>query len=226
MKKIARETILTIMLLLLSVSSDALEPLSEDEMYDTSGQAGPTVSIKYSDDLTVDYFNQNVVVFESKGETSISFDKVYYKASPESTAFLAIVWPDRAEFVLEFDKYPNYPLGIGVSVSDIMRTGTDGKPLPQYYDPTAPAALPANTSYLRTKPAPVTIKTIKDFSYIALAKGDPGVEGEPDWEEAERSGKLLYRFSSGSQRIEIMGYVYVWAHENSWGLVGPLGKQR
>ncbi|MFZ5572850.1 MAG: hypothetical protein ACOZF0_20825 [Thermodesulfobacteriota bacterium] len=218
MNKVLQISTLAILTLFWPVFTIALEALSEDEMYDTSGQASPTVSIKYSDDLTVDYFNQNVVVFESKGETSISFDKVYYKASPESTTFLALVWPDSAKFILEFDKYPNYPLGIGVSVSDILRTGQDGKPLSKFYDPGAPAALPANTSYLRTKPAPATVRTVANKFYIALAKGESGVEGEPDWDEAEKHGKLLYIYNSGSQRMEIMGYAYVWGRETSWGL--------
>ncbi len=193
-----------------------LEPLTEDELYDTSGQASPTVSIKYSDDHIVDYWNQNVVVFESTGETSFQINRAYYGDQQDdvTTNYLVLVWPKESKFILEFDKYPNYPKGIGVSVSDILQTGPDGKPLSD--DPTAPAGMPPNISYLRTRPAPVTIKTLENLYYIALTKGTSGEKGEPDWYQAENHGKLLYIFNSGSQRMEILGYAYVWGHEDKW----------
>lgn len=211
-------SILIVFLVFCSFPAFGLEPLSEDELYDTSGQASPTVSIKYSDNYIVDYWNQNVVVFEPTGEVSIQMKRSYWgdKQDDGTTNYITMVWPKESKFYLEFDKYPNYPNGIGVSVSDILQTGPDGKPLS--YDPTAPAGMPANISYLRTKPAPATIRTLDNLYYIALASGSSGEEGEPDWVQAENHGKLLYIFNSGSQRVEILGYAYVWGHPDKWGL--------
>lgn len=198
----------------------SLEPLSEEELYDTSGQAKPTVSIKYSDTLTIDYYNQNVVVVEPQGEVSFSFRAWAYGDTTETgrTYYITRVWPEESKFLLEFDKYPNYPDGIGVSISDVILTGPDGRPLPQYDDPGAPLALPPNTYYLRTKGAPATVTTMHDVSYFALTE-DTTINGEkrPDFEKA-KNNKLFYYYNSGSARTEIMGYAYIWTRPTSFGL--------
>jgi len=255
-------SIVCVINLLSFVPAFCLEPLSEDELYDTSGQAGPEitldnandptrpretrddniyhnpnviydkstswspelqtsvfnrvplVTVKFSDGHVVDYFNQNAVLFGSPGYVPTSLEKAYYRTpGPEGdpkAQYVTLVWPEPIEVFVEFDKYPNFPNGLGVSVTDIMRTDATGRPLPQYYNPTAPlGALPPNTNYIRTKPAAATV-TINNTYYIGLT-GDKN--GEPDW-DAEK--KLLYLHQSGTQRTEILGYIYVWTHKNPW----------
>jgi len=214
---------------LLSVmNAHALEPLSEDELYDTSGQATPTVSIKYSDELTIDYFNQNVFIFEPRGEQSLSVKGAYY-IDTDTNKSLVLYWPEPLTMIFEFDKHQYYPNGIYVSVSDIFRTGADGKPLPQYaeFDPQAFNCMGPNTTYLRTWSSATTTTMLDNKFHVALTRtverpdpvtGDiilmPDIDQDSDFAEDEIKGDTILSIFSGYKvRTELLGYVYVWAHQ-------------
>lgn len=213
-----RQFFIVIALLLFPSIALALQPLSEDELYDTSGQAGPTVTIQYNDDLTVDYFNQNVVITipDSQEPVSVSLDKLYYGQKKENgTNFVTLVWPEPLRLEIEFDKYQYFPNGIKVDVSDIVRTDDNGRISAQKEDPKypAPTTLPPNTTILRTKPGPVWINTIDNTHIISLVGEDPTNPDLPDFiAAAESRNQLISLYSRSRQRVEIIGYVYVWGH--------------
>jgi len=200
---------ISIITMLLS-SAYSLEPLKEEELYDTSGQASPTVSIQLDKNHTVHYFNQNVVIFEPAGEISLSFKSVYYG---DDGNYIALISPEPIKYIIEFDKYPYFPEGIGITVSDVFYTGPDGLPLPEYreFDPNAPTSLPPNTAYVRMKSAPVTITTVNNRRDIVLVKeGNPG---EPDWEAAKDDRNRLFSITQTYKMRTETDYIYIWAHE-------------
>jgi hypothetical protein len=188
----------------------SLEPLHEEELYDTSAQASPTVSIQYDEDHIVHYFNQNVVVIEPAGEISLSFKAAYYG---DDGNYIALISPEPVKYIIEFDKHPYFPQGLGVTLVDLFHTGPDGRPLPQYreFDPAPPVAITPNTPYVRTKSAPVTISTFNNRRDIYLV--GEGQAGEPDWEAAKESkNQLLSITQTYKMRIEVP-YVYIWPHK-------------
>jgi len=191
-------------------SSHSLEPLHEEELYDTSGQASPTVSIQLDKNHIVHYFNQNVVIFEPAGEISLSFESVYYG---DDGNYVALISPEPIKYIIEFDKYPFFPEGIGIQVSDVFYTGSDGLPLPKYreFDPNAPTSLPPNSAYVRMKSAPVTISTINNRRDIVFAL--EGEKGEPDWEEARDDKNRLFSITQTYKMRTETGYIYIWAHD-------------
>ncbi|MFO7559016.1 MAG: hypothetical protein R6X10_09325, partial [Desulfobacterales bacterium] len=127
--------------------------------------------------------------------------------------YVALISPEPIKFIVEFDKYPYYPEGIGVTVSDIFYTGPDGLPLPQYReaDPNAPVSLPPNTAYLRQKGAPVTITSVKNRRDIVLVGEDEN--GEPDWEAAKDPRNQLISITQTYKMRTETGYIYIWAHD-------------
>ena len=187
-----------------------LQTLHEEELYDTSAQASPTVSLRLDENHTVHYFNQHVIMVEPAGEISISFKAAYYG---DDGNYIALISPEPVKYIIEFDKHPYFPNGLGVTVLDLFQTGGDGRPLPKYrkYDPNPPSSIPANTPYVRTKSAPVTISTINNRRDIVFAK--EGENGEPDWESADQDrNKLLSIVQTYKMRVET-GYVYVWPNK-------------
>lgn len=213
---------------LFSINALALEPLSEDALYDTSGQATPTVSIQYSDELTIDYFNQNVAIYEPRGEQSASIQSAYY-IDTDSNKGLVLYWEEPLTMIFEFDKYQYYPDGIYVTVSDIFKTGADGKPLPQYaeFDPQAFNCIGPNTTYLRTWSSATTTTMLNNKFHILLSdtveRQDPAtgkfiltpdIDENIDWEQDPKRGDIILSvFSASKVRTEILGYVYVWSHQ-------------
>jgi len=197
----------------------ALKLLHEEELYDTSGQASikayygtgsPKESIQFDKNHTVHYFHQNVVIWESPGEITLSLKSTYYG---DDGNYVALISPEPIKFIAEYDKYPYYPNGLGVSVGDVFYTGPDGLPLPKYreFDPNAPTSLPPNTAYVRMKGAPVTVTMINNRRDIVFV--GEGKKGEPDWEAAKDNGNTLISIEQTyKQRIET-GYIYIWAHD-------------
>jgi hypothetical protein len=208
--------------LFLATPSSALQPLSEDELYDTSGQATPTVSIKYSDELTVDYFNQNVFIFEPLGEQYGEISSASWIDTDSENA-LVLNWKEPARFVFEFDKHQYYPEGIYVSVSDIFETDATGRILPEYeeFESIPTGIIPPNTTYLRTWSSATTVTLLSNTFDIALtgtvyeydeATGRKTLK--PDIEQAEDPGNILMSvYWASKTRTEILGYIYLWAHD-------------
>ena len=196
--------------LLLTNQPYALETLHEEELYDTSGQASPTVSIRYDENHIVHYFNQNVLVIEPAGEITLSFKAAYYG---DDGNYITLISPEPVKYIIEFDKYPYFPQGLGVFLTDQFYTGPDGRPLPEYreFDPNPPVSIPANTPYVRMKSAPVTISTINNRRDYYLVR--EGKEGEPDWEAAEDSGNRLFSITQTYRTRTETPYIYIWPNK-------------
>ncbi|RJP79726.1 MAG: hypothetical protein C4522_09335 [Desulfobacteraceae bacterium] len=187
-----------------------LKALHEEELYDTSAQASPTVSIQFDENHTVHYFNQHVIVLEPAGEISISFKAAYYG---DDGNYIALISPEPVKYIIEFDKHPFFPNGLGITVIDLFFTGSDGRPLPEFreFDPNPPPSITPNTPYVRTKSAPVTISTTNNRRDIVFAK--EGKNGEPDWDAAsEDRNQMLSITQTFKMRVE-SGYVYIWPNK-------------
>lgn len=200
---------MTCILILTSAVAYALVQLHEEEMYDASAQASPTVSIQFDENHTIHYFNQHVVVIEPAGEISLSFKAAYYG---DDGNYIALISPEPVKYFIEFDKHPYFPNGLGITVIDLFFTGPDGRPKPEYreFDPNAPISIPPNTPYVRTKSAPVTISTTNNQRDIVFAR--EGKDGEPDWEAAkDPRNQLISIIQTFKMRVET-GYVYIWPH--------------
>lgn len=222
-----RKTVISVFIIILSTlffvsPSSSLEPLSEDELYDTSGQATPTVSIKYSDELTVDYFNQNVFIFEPLGEQYVEISSASWIDTDSENA-LVLNWNEPARFVFEFDKYQYFPEGIYVSVTDIFQTDSEGRTMPEYaeFENIPRGIIPPDTTYMRTWSSATTVTTLSNTFDIALTgtvyEYDEATGKEtlkPNLEQAKDPGNILMSvYWASKTRTEILGYIYLWAHE-------------
>jgi len=217
---VSQRIIILFILFFFAVPASALEPLSQDELYDTSGQATPTVSIKYSDDLTIDYFNQNVFTFEPRGEQYVEFSGASW-IDPDTEKALVFNWNEPVRMIFEFDKYQYYPEGLYVSVSDLFRTGADGRTLPEYaeFENIPYGIIPPDTTYLRTWSSATTLTVLSNQFDIALVGTKIEYEDgqkvvRPLWEAAkDPSNQLLSVFWAQKTRTEAMGYFYIWTHQ-------------
>jgi len=208
-------SILTAIFLFTAFPAFALQPLSEEELYDTSGQTSPTATIKYSDDLTVDYFNQVVVTFEPVGEQWISFDRAYYGDTDgigdydSEPGFVTIRYPEPSKFSFEFDKYQYYPNGLHVVTMDLLHSGSDGRTT--FGGP----VMAPNTPYARIYSSPFTTTTGYQRFDISLVGADPDNPNEPDWERVENdpSTTLLSVALNGWKERVVPGITYTWVRD-------------